>query len=153
MKILKKILNWLSLILLIGGAGLILVTYLTNKSFITYLTSQLNNAQFGGALKKMMIGMVMIIVALIIFVLSLKLGSIIKKKDKERAALEKEKAAEQEAINQQIRQEAEDAKAEAARLKEEAESLRAQSNIAQEEVSAEAVNEVSEVVEEKSESK
>ncbi|MBR2068075.1 MAG: hypothetical protein IJ875_07470, partial [Solobacterium sp.] len=79
--------------------------------------------------------------------------SIIKKKDKERAALEKEKAAEQEAINQQIRQEAEDAKAEAARLKEEAESLRAQSNIAQEEVSAEAVNEVSEVVEEKSESK
>lgn len=125
MRVLKKIMNWLSLLLLIGGAMLMLITYFTNKSFITYLSNQLNSAQFGIPMRRMLIGAGLILLALIIFALSLKVGGHIRKQDKERRAIEKEKQKEQEAYNKQIQQEAADAKAEAERLKAEAEEAQA----------------------------
>ena len=125
MRVLKKILNWISLLLLLGGAGLILVTYITNKSFITYLSNQLNSAQFGVPMRRMLIGIGLIVLALIIFVLALKVGGRIRKQDKERKAEEKVRQKEQEAYNKQIQQEAADAKAENERLKAEAEEANA----------------------------
>ena len=146
MRVIKKILNWLSLLLFIGGMGTILVTYLTNKSFITYLSNQLNSAQFGVPLKRMLIGAGLVLLALILFMISLKVGGRIRRQDKVRRAEEKEKNKAQEAYNKQIQQEAADAKAENERLRAEAEEaqakLRQLDQNKNEELVAEVVDEV-----------
>ncbi len=126
MRVFKKLLNWISLLLVLGGVMLMVVTYFTNKSFITYLSNQLNSAQFGIPMKRMLIGVGLVLLGLIFFAISLKVGGRIKRQDKERRAEEKERRKEQEAYNKQIQQEAEEAKAENERLKQEAEEAQAQ---------------------------
>ena len=121
MKILKKVLNVLSLISLIGGIFIIIFAYLGNKTFISYITKLLEDAKFGGTLKHMLIGIGLIILALVLFVVSLRLSSKIRKREKQRLEEEKTKRIEQEKVNQQIREEAEIAKADAKHAREEAE--------------------------------
>ena len=121
MKILKKFINLIASILVIGGAAVILFTYFTNKPFISYLSSILTNAQFGNVMKRSLYGVAAVIVGLLLFSLSLKLGSSIRRREREKRALEKERQEEQRLENQQLKEEAEAARREAEAMRREAE--------------------------------
>ncbi len=141
MKVLKKILGWLSAILVIGGLSVIFFTYVTNKPFINYLSSIMTNAQFGTVMRRVLYGVVAVIIGLIAFALSLKAGSVVRKKEKERRAIEKEEARKQQEMTEQMRAEAKQAMAEAEAMKKEAEEVKLKF----------APNEAEEAVEEKTE--
>ena len=125
MKFIRTILNVLSAILVFGGAAVIGFTYLTNKPFISYLSSILTNAQFGNVMKRVLYGGVAIIVGLLIFAISLRVGSAIRRKDRQRRQEEKERQAEIDAQNKQLREDAKQARAEAEAMKKEAEEAKA----------------------------
>ena len=125
MKFIRTLLNILSAILVIGGAAVIGITYLTNKPFISYLSSILTNAQFGGVMKRSLYGIAAIIIGLLIFSVSLKVGGAIRRKDRQRRQEEKERQAEMDAQNKQLRDEAKQARAEAEAMKKEAEEAKA----------------------------
>lgn len=126
MKVLKKILNWISVILLFGGVGLMVFAYYTNKPFLNYISGLLADAKFGTTLKQMLIGIGMVFAALLLFSLSLRIGGKIRKKEKERQAAEKERQKEEEKKNQELRAQAEAARAEAEKMRQEAEKAQAQ---------------------------
>ena len=67
MKIMKKIVSFLSLILLIGGMGLMLYTYLTNHTFVNKLTSLMTNADCKKGMLYMLIGIICMIAAFLLF--------------------------------------------------------------------------------------
>ena len=124
MKVLKKILGWLSAILVIGGLSIILFTYLTNKPFINYLSSIMTNAQFGTVMRRVLYGFLAVVVGLVFFALSLKAGSAVRRKERERKAIEKEEARKQQEMTEQMRSEAKQAMAEAEAMKKEAEEVK-----------------------------
>ena len=125
MKFIRTLLNLISAILVIGGASIIGITYLTNKPFIAYLSSILTNAQFGGVMKRVLYGVAAIIVGLLIFSISLKLGGVIRRKNRQKKLEEKERQAEIDAQNRQLREDAKQARLEAEAMKKEAEEAKA----------------------------
>ena len=120
MKIMKKIVSFLSLILLIGGMGLMLYTYLTNHTFVNKLTSLMTNADCKKGMLYMLIGIICMIAAFLLFSLSVRLGSSIRRKEREMAAQEKARREEEEAKNRRLEEEAAAARADAERFKTEA---------------------------------
>ena len=126
MKILKKIINWISAILFFGGIGLMIFAYYTNKPFLNYISSLLSDAKFGTTMKQMLIGLAMLLLSLLLFSVSLRVGGKIKRKEKERAAAEKARLQEEEKKNKELREQAEQAKAEAEKMRQEAEKAQAQ---------------------------
>ncbi len=125
MKFIQTVLNVLSAILVFGGTVVIGFTYLTNKPFISYLSSILTNAQFGSVMKRVLYGGAAIIIGLLIFTISLRIGSAIRRKDRQRRQEEKERQAEIDAQNRQLREDAKQARAEAEAMKKEAEEAKA----------------------------
>lgn len=120
MKIMKKIVSFLSLILLIGGMGLMLYTYLTNHTFVNKLTSLMTNADCKKGMLYMLIGIICMIAAFLLFSLSVRMGSSIRRKEREMAAQEKARREEKEAKNRRLEEEAAAARADAERFKTEA---------------------------------
>jgi hypothetical protein len=117
MKFLRKAVNILSLILFIGGVFLILITYLTNTTFVNKLTSLMTNAECRKGMLYMLIGMVCIIAAFLLFSLSVRLSSSIRRREKELEAERKAKLAEEEEKNRRLEMEAAAARADAERYK------------------------------------
>ena len=120
MKVLKKILSFLSLILLLGGVTLILYTYLTNHTFVSKLTSLMTNADCKKGMLYILIGFVCLVVSFLLFSLSTKVSGAIRRKEKELMAQEKARREEEEARNRMLMEEAAKAKEEAERFKAEA---------------------------------
>jgi hypothetical protein len=120
MKIMKKIVSFLSLVLLIGGMGLMLYTYLTNHTFVNKLTSLMTNAECKKGMLYMLIGIICMIAAFLLFSLSVRMGSSIRRKEREIAAQEKARREEEEAKNRRLEEEAAAARADAERFKTEA---------------------------------
>ena len=123
MRIVKKILNWLGLICLVGGIGLIIFAYFSNRSFLAYISKLLSDAQFGTTMKQMLIGAVLIVAALILFSFALKAGSVAKRNEKKKEEALRAQREEAEAKARAMQQEAEAAKAEAERVKAEAQQI------------------------------
>ena len=63
MRVLKKIISFISLVLLIGGMGLMLYTYLTNHTFVSKLTTLMTNADCKRGMLFMLIGIICITAA------------------------------------------------------------------------------------------
>ena len=120
MKFLKKLLNILSLVLLLGGVTLILYTYLTNHTFVSKLTSLMTNADCKRGMLYILGGFVCLVVSFLLFSLSSKVNSSIRRKEKELMAKEKARREEEEARNRMLMEEAAKAKEEAERFKAEA---------------------------------
>jgi len=120
MKIMKKIVSFLSLILLIGGMGLMLYTYRTNHTFVNKLTSLMTSADCKKGMLYMLIGIICMIAAFLLFSLSVRMGSSIRRKEREMAAQEKARREEEEAKNRRLEEEAAAARADAERFKTEA---------------------------------
>lgn len=120
MKVLKKIISFVSLALLLAGVILILYTYLTNHTFVQKLTSLLTNADCKRGMLMILIGFICLVFSFVLFSVSVRLGAGIRRKEREMAAAEKAKLAEEEERNRRLEQEAAAAKAEAERFKAEA---------------------------------
>ena len=120
MKVLKKIISFVSLALLLAGVILILYTYLTNHTFVQKLTSLLTNADCKRGMLMILIGFICLVFSFVLFSVSVRLGAGIRRKEREMAAAEKAKIAEEEERNRRLEQEAAAAKAEAERFKAEA---------------------------------
>lgn len=120
MKVLKKIISFLSLALLLAGVILILYTYLTNHTFVSKLTSLLTNAECKKGMLFILIGFVCLVFSFILFSVSMRLSSSIRRKERELAAQEKARLEAEEEKNRRLEAEAAAAKAEAERLRQEA---------------------------------
>ncbi len=123
MKVLQKILSWLSLILIVLGAGLIIFKYLTNKSLFTALLAEPMVRQSLGIIQVMLYGVAAIFLGLIFLTLAMKIGGSIRSKEKAEAKIrkavekEQEKAAKEAAeINARYEQQNKDAEAEADKI-------------------------------------
>ena len=84
----------------------------------------MTNAQFGTVMRRVLYGVAAVIIGLISFALSLNAGSVVRKKEKERRAIEKEEARRQQEMTEQMRSEAKQAMAEAEAMKKEAEEVK-----------------------------
>ena len=120
MKVLRKIISFLSLALLLAGVILILYTYLTNHTFVSKLTSLMTNAECKKGMLFILIGFVCLVFSFVMFSLSMRIGSSICRKEREIAAREKAKLEEEAEKNRRLEAEAAAARAEAERFKAEA---------------------------------
>lgn len=94
MKILKKITSWIAWILIIGGLGVMLYTYLVNKSALVILVSDPAFRTAFEIIRKMLLCALAVFAGMVFLAVSLKLAISIRQKEK-RAKIEAEKEAEE----------------------------------------------------------
>ncbi len=124
MKVVKKIVGFISLILVAGGAIALFWQYFRNKQMFAILAA---NSVVRGSLpviQRMLLAVVAIIAGLLMFVLYMKVASIVRREEREKRAALKEAQRENEELNRQLRQEAEEAKAEAEKARKENELMK-----------------------------
>ena len=73
MRILKKILHWLAILLFLAGAAFILIAYLENKTFISYVKTLIADAHAARGIYMALVGLAMIIGSLLILILAAKI--------------------------------------------------------------------------------
>lgn len=124
MKILKKILGFISLVLILGGAIMVLTQYLLNKQLLEVLVS--NSIVKGSidVLKRMAYGVLAIIGGLVFLSVYFKVGSVVRRNEKEKKVALKEQQREKDELNKQLLKEAQEAKAEAEQVKKENELMK-----------------------------
>ena len=124
MKVIKQIFSWLATILIIGGLVVIGFTYITNKNlFAVLLSNSIVKGSFS-VLKRMLFGALAVLAGMIALIISMKIGGVVRRKEREKRAQEKQYRVEAEEQARQLRLEAEEAKAEAERVRKEAEAER-----------------------------
>lgn len=124
MKILKKIVGLLSALLIIGGAFVLLWQYFRNKQlFVVLLSNSIVKGSIG-VLQKMGMAVIAIIVGLILFVIYMKIGSVVRRNEREKREALKLQQKENEELQKQLKKEAEEAKAEAEQAKKENELMK-----------------------------
>lgn len=124
MKILKKIVGLLSALLIIGGAFVLLWQYFRNKQlFVVLLSNSIVKGSIG-VLQKMGMAVIAIIVGLILFVIYMKIGSVVRRNEREKREALKLQQKENEELQRQLKKEAEEAKAEAEQAKKENELMK-----------------------------
>ena len=124
MKVLKKIVGYVSLLLVGGGAFFLFWQYFRNKQMFTIL---LSNSVVRGSLpiiQKMLLSVVAIIAGLLMFIIYLKISGVVRRSEREKRAALKEAQKENEELNKKLKQEADEAKAEAEKAKQETELMR-----------------------------
>ncbi len=96
MRFLKKLSTWIALILIIGGAAVLLFTYMSNKSAIAIVMADPAVKALAGIFSRMAWCAGAIIAGLIFLSISFKIGAGIRsrEKEKEKAELEARKAEE-----------------------------------------------------------
>ncbi len=124
MKILKKIVGLVSTILVVGGVIFLFWQYSRNKALFEILYVNPAFIQLQGILEKMGIALLAVILGLVMFVLYMKLGSIVRRNEREKKQAMKAQIKESEEMNRQLKKEAEDAKAEAEEVKKENELMK-----------------------------
>ena len=99
MRFLKKASMWIALILIAGGAAVLLFTYMSNKSAISIVMADPAVRALAGIFTRMAWCAAAIILGLIFLSISFKIGAGIRsrEKEKERKELEAAKAAEDRA--------------------------------------------------------
>ena len=100
MKILKAIFSWLSLILILMGAGLIAVKYFTNRSLLAALLAEPMVKQSLGVIEVMLYGLAAVVLGLIFLVIAMRIGGSIRSKEKAEAKLRKAVEEEREKARQ-----------------------------------------------------
>lgn len=104
MKVIRKILIWLSVILIVGGILVFLFQYMANKNLFQVL---MNNSVVQGSLgvlKIMLFAVIAVILGLIILSCSFKLGSYISRRDEEKRIAAAQKEADKAALDERMKQ-------------------------------------------------
>ena len=124
MKLLKKIVGFVSLLLIVGGAAVLMWQYFRNKQlFVVLLSNSIVKGSIG-VLQKMGMALIAIILGLILFVVYMKIGSVVRRIDREKKEALKIQQKENEEMQRQLKKEAEQAKAEAEQAKKENELMK-----------------------------
>ncbi|MBQ6479013.1 MAG: hypothetical protein IJI44_06565 [Erysipelotrichaceae bacterium] len=124
MKLLKNLFSSIALLLVTGGACVLAWQYFRNKQLFVVL---LSNSIVKGSmrvLQTMGLAVIAIIVGLIFFVISLKIGGVVRRNEREKREALREQQREADELKRQLRKEAEDAKAEAEEARAETERIR-----------------------------
>ena len=124
MKLFKKLFSSIALILVTGGAAVLAWQYFRNKQLFVVL---LSNSIVKGSmrvLQTMGLALIAIIVGLICFMISFKIGGVVRRNEREKKEALREEQRETKELNRQLRKEAEEAKAEAEQAKAETEKIR-----------------------------
>ena len=124
MKILKKIFGLLSGVAIIGGCGALTWQYFRNKQLLEVLIS--NSIVKGSitVLQKMALSILAIFLGLILLIIYFKLGSIVRRNERERREALKIEQRETEEQNRRLREEADAARAEAEQARKENEFMK-----------------------------
>ena len=124
MKIIKKIVGFISLILVAGGSIVLFWQYFRNEQMFAILAA---NSVVKGSLpviQRMLLAVVAIVAGLLMFVVYMRLVSAVWKEEREKRAALKEAQRENEELNRQLREEAQQAKEEAEKAKKENELMK-----------------------------
>ena len=124
MKILKKILGFLSMVAIIGGAGSLAWQYFRNKQLLEVLVSNSIVKGSINVLKRMGISVLVIFGGMVLLIIYFKIGSIVRRIEREKREALREERRESEELNRQLREEADKARAEAEQAKKENEFMR-----------------------------
>ena len=119
MKILKKILGFLSVVTILGGSGSLAWQYFRNKQLLEVLVSNSINV-----LKRMGISILVIFAGMVLLIIYFKIGSVVRRVEREKREALKEERRESEELNRQLRKEADEARAEAEQARKENEFMR-----------------------------
>ena len=122
--------GFIALVLILGGVLVLFWQYFRNKQlFVVLMNNSIVKGSIG-VLKKMLLALCAVIVGLILSSAYFRLGSSIRRDEKEKALILKEQQKEQEEYNKQLQKEAEAVRAENEQIKKEnaeiKESLKAQ---------------------------
>ena len=117
LKILKKILGFIALVLILGGIIMLMWEYFRNKQLLEVLVSNSIVKGSIGVLRKMGIAALAIVLGLMVLSAYFKVGSIVRKNEREREEALWKEAMEKEELTRQLKKEAEDAKAEVEKVK------------------------------------
>ena len=121
MKILKKIVGFLSLLLVLGGGAVIAWQYFRNAQLFEVL---MNNSVVKGSLgviEKMGYGLLGIIFGLLLFSVYLKIGSVVRRQEREKKAALRQQQKDDEEEKRKLMKEADEARAEALQARKEVE--------------------------------
>ena len=124
MKLFKNLFSSLALILITGGVLVLGWEYFRNKQLFVVL---LSNSIVKGSmrvLQTMGIALLAVILGLVFFVISVKIGGAVRRNEREKKELLREQQKESEELKRQLRKEAEEAKAEAEEARAETERIR-----------------------------
>lgn len=124
MRIIRSFLRYAALILVVGGAVVMGFTFITKKEILNALVSNTIVRSSMSVLKTMGMALCAIFVGLIIFMLSMRLSSIIRRNEREKNAELRQREKENKETNKRLQQEAEEAKREAEEAKREAEKMK-----------------------------
>ncbi|MBO7677427.1 MAG: hypothetical protein J6S49_07935 [Erysipelotrichaceae bacterium] len=117
MKLIKKILGFLSLAGILGGAGSLAWQYFRNKQLLEVLVSNSIVKGSISVLQKMGISIVVIFVGMMFLSAYFKVGSIVRRIEREKQEAIWQERKESEERNEQLRREAEELRAEAEKAK------------------------------------
>ena len=124
MKILKKIMGFLSLVAIFGGAGSLAWQYFRNKQLLEVLVSNSIVKGSISVLKKMGLSVLIIFLGMLLLAIYFKLGGVVRRVEREKKEALREERRESEELNKQLRKEADEARAEAEKAKKENELMR-----------------------------
>ena len=124
MKALRSLLRYAALLLVVGGIAVIGMTYVTKKEILMALVSNTIVKSSMSVLKTIAMAVGAVILGLLIFILSMKLSSNIRRAERERNAELRQKEKETKEEAKRLQKEAEEAKAEAEKVKKENELMR-----------------------------
>ena len=110
MKLLKKIVGFIALALVLGGTIALCWQYFRNKQlFVVLLSNSIVKGSIG-VLQKMGIALLAIILGLLMFVLYMKIASVVRKNEREKREAMKLAQQENEELQRQLKAEAEEMK-------------------------------------------
>ncbi|MBR3250349.1 MAG: hypothetical protein IKF80_01430 [Erysipelotrichaceae bacterium] len=124
MKILKKIMGFLSVVAIVGGGGSLAWQYFRNKQLLEVLISNSIVKGSINVLKRMGISILVIFAGMILLIIYFKIGSVIRRVEREKREALREERRESEELNRQLRKEADEARAEAEQARKENEFMR-----------------------------
>ena len=124
MKALRSLLRYAALLLVVGGLVVVGMTYVTKKEILMALVSNTIVKSSMSVPKTIAMAVGAVILGLLLFILSMRLSSSIRRVERERNAELRAKEKENKEEAKRLQREAEEAKAEAEKIKKENELMR-----------------------------
>lgn len=124
MKLIRSILRWIASLLVLGGILALAYYFFSKKEILNALISNTIVRSSMPVLKNMGLAVCAIFLGLLVFMLSMKLSSVIRRNEREKNAELRQREKENKEENKRLQREAEDARKEAEEAKKEAEKMK-----------------------------
>lgn len=124
MKLLKRIIGFVAFMLILGGSTSFTWQFFRNKQLLEVLISNSIVKGSLSVLQKMGLSVIAVFFGLVVLAVYFRVGSAVRRSEREKREAIKEEKREQEELNRQLRKEAEEAKAEAEKARKENELMK-----------------------------